>query len=261
MAKIYLPSNHYLLSSASQVKKICRSLFEHSQFSYFDYGRFYQNGQFYGLGTNKDYFYLFLEIEYEALHSCKNFHYENDKFYYFFGNLADQAHPYSFTKSETIKLTGSSNSFGIFQKTIFYVDIYFFSAPLPAYIAVNYYLNQLPLLYKFIAYFKEVASPLLIHSSENKILLPTSMVPQILHSSSTFSPYEKICKNMHLSQRELQCLHYICKGYTAKEIGSLLSLSSRTIESYLCNLKIKFNVRKKTDIVKYITALSNEYPY
>ena len=45
-----------------------------------------------------------------------------------------------------------------------------------------------------------------------------------------------------LSERELQCLCLLARGYTMKESAQELKLSPRTVESYLDNIKTKLNM-------------------
>ena len=44
----------------------------------------------------------------------------------------------------------------------------------------------------------------------------------------------------------MECLFYTLGGRTAKEIATTLDLSTRTIEHYFENLKIKLNCSSKT---------------
>lgn len=46
-------------------------------------------------------------------------------------------------------------------------------------------------------------------------------------------------KVIFMSQREVVTLYYLAKGMNAKEIGSILNVSSRTIEAYLDKIKVK----------------------
>lgn len=64
-------------------------------------------------------------------------------------------------------------------------------------------------------------------------------------------------KNPKLTPREKQCLLLYLQGETAKGIGTLLNLSSRTVESYIDHTKIKLNCFKKTDLLKKAQNLLN----
>lgn len=53
-----------------------------------------------------------------------------------------------------------------------------------------------------------------------------------------------------LSKQESQCLNLLIRGGTSKTIASKLKISSRTVESYLENVKNKFNVSKKSELIE-----------
>ena len=54
----------------------------------------------------------------------------------------------------------------------------------------------------------------------------------------------------YLSTRELECLFYLLRGYSAKSIGKILCLSYRTVESYIENIKYKFNCPSKSSLIE-----------
>ena len=55
-----------------------------------------------------------------------------------------------------------------------------------------------------------------------------------------------------LTPRELECLEYTVKGFTAKEIAKKLLLSPRTVEEYLNQLKLKFEVSSKQQMIQKV---------
>ena len=59
-----------------------------------------------------------------------------------------------------------------------------------------------------------------------------------------------------LSNRELEVMIQIAKGKGLKEIGSLLSLSEKTISTYRTRILEKMNMKSNADITKY--ALQNK---
>lgn len=61
--------------------------------------------------------------------------------------------------------------------------------------------------------------------------------------------------NQYLTKRELEVLKCVIVGYSAKKIGHLLQISSRTVEGYINNLKLKLGCNSKAEI-SFITIKS-----
>ncbi len=57
-----------------------------------------------------------------------------------------------------------------------------------------------------------------------------------------------------LTQREQQCLQFTAQGYSAKSIAQELGISNRTVEEYLTNIKMKFNVRTKQALLRKVLS-------
>jgi len=64
--------------------------------------------------------------------------------------------------------------------------------------------------------------------------------------------YHKIFKDdiKDLSSRQLECLFYLVKGYSAKQIGKKICLSYRTVEDYLTTAKIKLNCNNRAELIE-----------
>lgn len=52
-----------------------------------------------------------------------------------------------------------------------------------------------------------------------------------------------------LSPREHQCLQWVCRGKSSADIGTILSLSPRTVDSYLEKVCAKLKVRTRIEAV------------
>ncbi len=61
----------------------------------------------------------------------------------------------------------------------------------------------------------------------------------------------------NLTKRESEVLFFIARGKSTKCIANILNISSRTVEKHVENIKIKFNCRKKNEIIDY--AISQGY--
>jgi DNA-binding CsgD family transcriptional regulator len=53
-----------------------------------------------------------------------------------------------------------------------------------------------------------------------------------------------------LTKRQMECLRYIVKGMTAKEIAKIMFLSPRTIEHYIQAIKLKWNCHSRSKLVE-----------
>lgn len=59
-----------------------------------------------------------------------------------------------------------------------------------------------------------------------------------------------------LTPREWACLSHISQGKTAKEVGQILSISPRTVETHLNNIKVKTNSPYKGSLIQLFHAQS-----
>ncbi|MCK4870980.1 MAG: helix-turn-helix transcriptional regulator, partial [Gammaproteobacteria bacterium] len=62
----------------------------------------------------------------------------------------------------------------------------------------------------------------------------------------------KFADQVHLSDRQIECLTYLLAGYTAKEIAQILGLSFRTVESYVEIIKQKHGCPNKKELIRKI---------
>ena len=72
---------------------------------------------------------------------------------------------------------------------------------------------------------------------------------------NSFKKNSKKFLDYDLSQRETDILHFTAQGKSAKEISLKINLSKRTIEDYLENLKNKFQVESKAELMEKIIEL------
>ncbi len=59
-----------------------------------------------------------------------------------------------------------------------------------------------------------------------------------------------------LSERELEVLQYVVRGYTCREIGEQLFLSTRTVETYRMRIMHKLGLKNRSELVEY--AMKND---
>ncbi|HHT0594906.1 TPA: LuxR C-terminal-related transcriptional regulator [Legionella anisa] len=60
-----------------------------------------------------------------------------------------------------------------------------------------------------------------------------------------------------ISQRELQCLYYLIKGFALKQIAHVLQISFRTVEHHINNAKTKLNCYHRSDLIEKASQLTD----
>lgn len=83
--------------------------------------------------------------------------------------------------------------------------------------------------------------------------------------SKTYSPVQRKIKNYFLGEsfnnayftkREAECMMLFLKGYTNSQVAQLLSLSSRTIEFYIKNMRHKTGCSSKAHLIAAVSKTS-----
>lgn len=114
--------------------------------------------------------------------------------------------------------------------------------------AINTYLSNIEELKKFCNYFKKRAGELIKYADNDKLISGHKKVEEIFRRQS------RINNLIRLTKRENEIGYMISEGKTAKDISEIFSLSSRTVEHHISNMKEKFNVRRKSDLIKLLLA-------
>jgi len=58
----------------------------------------------------------------------------------------------------------------------------------------------------------------------------------------------------YLTYQETRCIRELLSGKTVKQAAKAMQLSHRSVEFYLCNIKKKFGINKKKDLLDFIAA-------
>lgn len=74
------------------------------------------------------------------------------------------------------------------------------------------------------------------------------LVPDYLKVNSTINFIDSI-SSYKLTKRESECLFYLTKGFTIKEIAKKISLSHRTVEHYLARVKEKLCCHTRSQLI------------
>ncbi len=130
---------------------------------------------------------------------------------------------------------------------------------------INFYLNSLGYLEKFTHYF-DFHCEHIINSQLNKykIILPTyqnkilekkfNINISSLNVDDLYCPSSSVKSELkaksNLTLRESSCLELIAQGFTMKNVALKLDISHRTVEQHLRNIKDKFGLNTKNQLVE-----------
>ncbi|MDD4601259.1 Oxygen regulatory protein NreC [bioreactor metagenome] len=90
-----------------------------------------------------------------------------------------------------------------------------------------------------------------IHSGKKYLneTVSQTLIESLLHSTTA----EPDVRNPYvlLSIREREVLRFLAQGYSNSEIAEMLSISTKTVDTYRSRVMSKLNVRKKSELVNY----------
>ncbi len=126
--------------------------------------------------------------------------------------------------------------------------------------APAYFMNNLGLFEKFLFYFKDQASELIATADKNPVKLEGHQINSHSKTSNSEPKIPKLPKHsfwlyyhnrwVKLSNKEYQVLSLTAHGFPIPEISEELFISKRTVETHVVNIKIKFQEKSKTEIIK-----------
>lgn len=166
-------------------------------------------------------------------------------------------------KRDLINYFNISNLVMLYKIHKDYTECCHFGASAVNYKAQHLFINNRDLLERFIAYFREQARDLIKKATLQPIIIPDQykrdfnshppiILPQdrneFINSTRILTPSQQPC-DISLSKRETESLYLYTRGKTSKEIGKILQLSNRTVENYLQNIKCKFGVTTKAELI------------
>src|SRR3990167_8890082 len=134
---------------------------------------------------------------------------------------------------------------------------------------VHSYLNNLPALFNFIAYFKEETIALSEEMRDHSLNLSEMIGEAYFNESNIFIDNKivfdtknqsfiheiKIDLTNKLTKREKECITFYIQNQTAKNISSILGISARTVEKHIDNARQKLGCQSKLELFKKIAGL------
>ena len=80
---------------------------------------------------------------------------------------------------------------------------------------------------------------------------PKLTINKCYYASSKKYLFQYFLKKLNITQRQAECLYYLVRGKTFKEIGHILAISARTVEDHVEALAIKFKFKSRSEVIEY----------
>ncbi len=90
-----------------------------------------------------------------------------------------------------------------------------------------------------------------ISAQDNSLFNPESSSGQLI-SNKSLQELISSCAKLGIAKREAECVYYLIRGMTAKQIGKTIGISYRTAEFYLDNAKTKLHCSTKSELIAKI---------
>jgi DNA-binding CsgD family transcriptional regulator len=251
---------------AEFVDALCAPLVKSFEIKNFGYRRFLPNGNSLGLHNNHRWYKHFcthflgnpISLYEKEVHNVSM----NSGNLFFRAGSPDKNDSYE----GHLHQKGLWNSFALYLKHPTSIEGFYFTTKANTAEGLNYYANQLDALNLFATHFSNKISSLMTGNQAQRLYHPTinkeyytkkaqGKLPRALHDLLQSLEIEEFYlpvgrRNVLISLREFQCLFFMSKGQTFKEVGKTLALSPRTVESYINNLKSKTGAGSKSELIK-----------
>lgn len=260
------PVISYNLSIREKIIDLCKPIFDNFDVTYFEYARILNDGRVFYICTNNS--WLNFSLEHKM--------FDDEEHVYLCSLARNHNHRYAlwnFLQLENTSFLSKYYDFDIwngltineFEEDSFVA--YSFATTKNNLQLSDFFINNLKLFDRFIIYFKQKLQ-LIVEDNLNNVLIEGTPLTAPAKNTN-INKYNQNIKNflqqtelekfefnikdksIKLTKRELQCIHMTSHGKTMKEIASHLSLSQRTVESYLNAAKAKSGLFYKTDIISF----------
>lgn len=263
-----LPFLPFQNAVVKDVLEICQPIFKEFRVTLFSQTRAFHDGHFSSLMTSTELTEHYLERKYPIYYSLgKGIILEPG--IYVAAYLENQPSQHKI-RNELRNYFNVDHMVHVIEKNSRYDDMFSFATTPENYQMVNQFINNIDVVKHFIRYFKEQSAAQMkqankIHYSLEHFDLnieEQSTVCKTVSKEEFFNAAQ--IKKLHIatelgqvciSKREHECLKYSVMNYTLKEIAKFLNLSPRTVETYINNVKAKFNCNTRADLID----LTNKY--
>ncbi|HQS83555.1 MAG: hypothetical protein B7Y25_01940 [Alphaproteobacteria bacterium 16-39-46] len=244
-----LSKNHPTLQLSETVSERCQDFLKTHGFNYFQYLRCYKNGSMSGLTNDTSLLKYFVELDFPIFSSYREDHYQRPSYWFFW----DEELPWLPVKIAREKSNFNHGVTFVRRSPLCY-DMIAFALPIQILNPASFYMSKLKTLEWFIHWFDLNGKDLLQAVIDDPLLLPEvnrDMNYQSLCLEKKIQfPIQGACGETYVTAQELSCVRLKMQGYGHKDIARLLSLSPRTVETYLMRLKRRSGISSHADLMK-----------
>ncbi|HLB57046.1 MAG TPA: helix-turn-helix transcriptional regulator [Coxiellaceae bacterium] len=262
---------NYCLTAHEAVYEIAKPIMIYLALQCFQYSRIYQNGSRVELATNPKHLQLaFIEKPFMRQVFTPTLASAEERYLsipHWIASLPKAAQdPLSQQLNLHQELFNMGNEFALFtdvdNEKEPYRQVFHFFFSKNDYSALNRCFNNIEMIEKFCQYFVKNAQSIIAKASKDPIVKAwypqqTNVIKknsglnnQKIKLMQLFDGNNKLPDMERLSKREIDCVYFITRGFTSKQIGKQLNLSYRTIETYIGNIKAKCSLKTKFDIAQ-----------
>jgi len=224
----------YLLGD--KVAEICKPLFKNFPINYFNYMRRYKEGGIIALTSNKYWMCHYVQEGYRHVVNGQKMH-----------SWVSTMQPKAY--EEAVFNFRQYNGMLIEKVWPDYIEALEFASPTP-YTNPLEFCSSKDLLNQFFLYFKDKTSDIISVLEKEPMCFPESKFLKLETEDKSYSDFYQSTnvrkmrfkfssnsKELFFTKREFEVLSLYAKGKSAKEVAEILQISSRTVETYLYNVK------------------------
>ncbi|MCI5057562.1 MAG: LuxR C-terminal-related transcriptional regulator [Flavobacteriales bacterium] len=244
-----------------EINEICQPLFSNTDIGFFEFIRSQNDGSYITYCSSLDWLDHYFK---EELHKDTCFHGKADNYKKSYILTENLKHSQNIVKDckEQFKI---NNCLAVVCPCEKHVDTFLFGSETEDKRIYDFYFNNIDLLDRFIYYFYDTASTLIDRHAKDRYKFPHNSSSVIKEELSSFERKVGLKRSLEvnnynlqgicdcsLSKREVECLYWLEQGKTSDEIGIILNISGRTVESHLSRIKKKLNCYKMSRLVSII---------
>lgn len=249
----------YIKSVSAIIDELCQPLLN-QQINTFIYSKSFDDGRYMYLSNNEAWAQHFIQLDHAKMQTTKYPVNETSSYNYIIwpntpsDPILKMLYEFNIWNGLTVLKRGSD-----------YVETWAFASSTENNLLASFFSENIDIIHGFIAFFNRKAESIIATNDNAKLSVNKGFISKnfSFHSQGSAQQLLRFIKKTNinkfpiitpqgeffLSRRELQCLHQLSLGRTAKETGQLLDLSNRSIELYLRNIKRKTYINNRTDLV------------